>query len=147
MIFYEVQDLKQQFKEFERLQNLTLVPLFDRIANSFYRDLKENPSKYDISDGRMAEDGEYIMVVNGKLVSFRNYHISIDDAGAGYNKLGMVDRMGFGCNEKGAMKIYQGAKNFVKNRNLDDLLKEAKQKLGFKPNNLSPEMGSFYFCS
>ena len=156
MVLYETKDLKKQFKELEELNDFTLIPLFDRVANAFLDHLNQNPSKYGISDGRkmaMQNGGglfdyvnnSYVLAVDGKIVSLAIHRDNID-AVDDDEFWWMVDRMEFGYNEKGAMKIYEGAKNFVKKQNLNGLLKEAKEELKKgKTHHLSSQMKWFYF--
>jgi len=156
MVLYEAKDLKKQFKELEELNDFTLIPLFDRVADGFWNYLNQNPPKYGISDGRRmpVQSGEglwgyvndsYILVVDGKIVSLSIHRDDID-ASDDDEFWWMADRIEFGYNEEGAMKILNGAKNFVNKQNLNDLLKEAKEELEKgKTHHLSSQMKWFYF--
>ena len=154
---YGPKNLKEQFKELERLHDSTLIPIINRVTDNFLSDLNHNPSRYNISDAKNVEQlgeglqkyisGGYNLVIDGKIVSMTVHRINIDDEDDD-EYWWMANMIDFEGNEERSNRLVEHFKRFVGQQKLDELIRAAAEELQKgKTHHLNKEMRDFYFLS
>ena len=146
---YESKDLKESFSQLANLKDSTLIPILDVVADKFIETLRKEPLLYGISDMKLKPryyfhnpHSEYELVVGGKLVEMNIIQTNIDvvDESEMWWMVGYVEFEG----DNSAI-ILDAFKSFVKQFDLEELKKEAKDGLhSGKTYHLDGQMCSYY---
>lgn len=156
MLFtYGAQDLKQQFPELKKLQDLTVVPLVTLVIEKFLKDMEDNWTKYGINHFEAIEnpakkkflkdmysvmmDMAFVKIV----VGYSNIYIT-DGEGGGY----VISNIEFnsGATEMYACELHRKFIEFVKTFELAQLKYEAAVLLSkIQRQHLIAEIEKFYF--
>lgn len=153
MKLYEIIDLQKDFKQLAEVNKIALVPLFDTFHSHIISDLVNNPSKYNVSDGRSGALGNIYLAIDGKVMELDlNYQIMnvYKDDYECFMKAAWW-RMTAGIRFEGDDSIidefYKTMREFVQKQNLDTLINETKEKLekGKRVECLRKEIYDFYF--
>jgi len=147
MLTYKPENLKEQFPELERLEDLTIIPMFE-IA--FYRWLNQIPQEGIVTDivkersDSFSPRTTYNCVVDGKIVKINSLDFDIDVCDED-EMIYMVGEISFDGNDKATKKLLNSFRVFVGKQNLSDLVKDSANKLKKeKTYHLTHEMCDFY---
>lgn len=132
---YEPKNLKEQFKELDGLQDRTLVPILNIIAEDFIKTLQSGCGaglvKYGISDIKSIWSGiwqnDYDIIIDGKFVNMFYFKTDIDIVDDYFClKIGEIKFRG---DNSEPAKAYDGLKKFVSEQNSDDLKRRVAKDL------------------
>lgn len=155
-ISYKAENLKAQFGDLAALQDKTLSPLLEVIAEKFIYILQHcDAEKYNITAVRYLGSGflgaSYEIITGGKFVSLRFQKSNIYSSPPNYNVstsiFSLVDSIKFECyDDRAPMLALKGLEQFVKEQSLGELKEQASKILqkGQYHGRLDYEICEFY---
>jgi len=153
---FNAQSLKKEFAALSKLDDFTLIPLINGIANGFIETLQKQPEQYGISNIKEIHSSyhgcgmwsyqncKYVLAIDGKLVSMdlSLRDIDVDDEDEFWE---MTETIGFDSEDARGNKALQAIQKFAAEQGLEKLMESAAQALQKgKTYHLTRDMRDFY---
>lgn len=155
---YRPKNLVDSFNRLKRVNEFTLIPLFDTVIDRFVAKVKKNPQMYGVTDiekikhtsGLWSSAGtEYNLVVDGRIISLRIYYTDIkpcEEFGDEDEFFYMQSSILFSGQKEAkdaVEKIFEKFRIFVGEQDLIELITCATEKL--KGQHITSSASKFYF--
>ena len=150
MQIYEPENLKDQFRDLRHLQDISVVPILDRIIERLLEDLKEDPTKYGVSGVRNISQIPHSMdfscnlIVGKEILTMTMHRLNLSLINEDPNWW-MTFKIRLDGNEQLCDKVFSRFREFIGELDSKTLKEEATNILTKgKTYNLNGEMYNFY---